>query len=129
MELTNDKTTWNNDFREEVKWVRDHWRECWFYPPLNDSLELLPSRDIILKVDQVLKLRIQHLLNQLSICSWHKEIIQMELKLYLEFYYIWDLVSKATDNVNYWPYSRRKSLFRLRQLIGPEQYYSANWWP
>jgi hypothetical protein len=122
-ELVGPHERWITDFRSELAYVRRHGRELANAPPISDAL-WLPSpavaqecRRFNLSYQRCLELRRQVALHHQDQCSDALREAQFLGD-------VWRRVETATSPTNSWV-CRRRALQELRDLLGPEAYYTG----
>jgi hypothetical protein len=111
------------DFAADLKLLRRRYHDLADAPPLQDSLRF-PSRDLINQLLSFNRAYRQHLTGRQSLerTSWWElhETLQEADGLYR----IWDTVRDARCDY-YYVTARRQALKKLREAIGPQDYYSS----
>lgn len=126
LEIVSPAERWIEDFRSEVNYVRRHARELRTAPPLDDC-RLLPPRYVAL-IGHVMNLEHQHHLEARRRAELHHaDGLDDALQAARQAGEVWELIDKATKEEGSWV-CRRRSLAALRELLGPEAYYSG-WRP
>jgi len=122
-ELVGPHERWITDFRSELSYVRRHGRELLDSPPISDCTWLPPyavaqdCRRFNLSYQRSLELRRQVLLHRQE--EWTEALCEAQ---YLGE--VWRRIETATCPSNSWV-CRRRGLQQLREILGPEAYYSG----
>jgi hypothetical protein len=120
LELTGPRCPWITDFRSEVRWVRLRWRESADYPRLADC-QRLPKPETI---QQLLAFNAAYrncmeVRRCLRRQEWDLLTDTIEETEWLGC--VWQAAREAMAEDQNW-FCRRRALYRLQQLIGPEPY-------
>jgi hypothetical protein len=124
LELTGPRCPWNTDFRSEVRWVRLRWRESLGYPALTDCQRLPPPETIrqFLAFNAAYRQSVEvrrclrrHEWEMLTETLWETDQLMQ----------VWQAAREAVAEEQNWV-CRRRALFRLRQLIGPDAYSNGD---
>lgn len=112
------------DLAADVRMLRLRWQELADAPPLAD-VGRFPPRPVVSDMLAFNRAYRQHLENRQSVdlARWWdlREAIQETDRLYQ----VWDTVRDARCEY-YYVTVRRQALERLRETLGPENYYAAN---
>lgn len=112
-----------DDFAADLNLLRRRFRDLSLAPPANDALRF-PERSVVNELLAFNRAYRQHLDLRLPFESarWEqlREVVQETDHLYL----VWDTIRDARCDY-YYVTVRRQALQKLRDLLGPEAYYSG----
>ncbi|HEV3118482.1 MAG TPA: hypothetical protein VGY58_15640 [Gemmataceae bacterium] len=121
LEVTGPHEHWIADFRSEVNYVRRHWEELRFAPPLDDAVRFPPKWQTV---------AYRRYLDQWERClearraetPWlHDEYAELQRELQ-QAHMLTEELRLANDPCYSWV-TRRRALQRLREKLGEELYY------
>jgi len=114
---------WIDDYRSELNYVRRHTRELREAPSLGDALSLPPSS--VSREGRCFNLNYQRNLELRRNLALHRqEELDEALQDAKHLATIWALVDTAACSSQSWV-CRRMALMRLREMLGPDAYYSG----
>jgi hypothetical protein len=123
LELVGPTERWIDDFRSELNYVRRHARELQVAPPLDDVVSLPPSS--VSRESRCFNLNYQRNLELRRNVALHRQDeLDEALQEARHLSTIWALVDTAACPTQSWV-CRRMALLRLREMIGPEAYYTG----
>jgi hypothetical protein len=123
LEVVGPHERWVTDYRSEVRYVRRHLWELADAPPLADCW-WLPSPNEI-KECRCFNLGYQRSLEQRRMLRLHRhDELTEALRETQQLAEAWRLVDTASCASNSWV-CRRRALARLREVLGPDAYYSG----
>jgi hypothetical protein len=111
------------DFASDLKLLRRRYHELTGAPPLGDGMRF-PDRSTISDMLAFNRAYRQSLDSRVSVELVHWWELQEAVQESDRLYQIWDLVRDARCDY-YYVTVRRQALKRLRDMIGPEAYYSG----
>lgn len=126
LEIVGPHEHWRNDFHDELRYVRQHWRELADAPPWTDTLRLPPSSTATKYCSWNLAYQ-EYADGRRWMCRHRWDEYTVCLEEARQLYQIWKSVQEATDMSNNWVHQRR-ALRELRDLLGPDS-YAAGWLP
>ena len=124
LEVVGPHERWIDDFRSEVDYVRRHWHELAFAPPLSDCDRLPPL--YLARECTCFASGYQHCLELRRQLSLHREEeLAATLREAQDLAAVWALVETAACPNQSWA-ARRRALMNLRERLGPEAYYAGD---
>lgn len=123
LEIVGSHERWIDDWRSELDYVRRHWQELAYAPPLADAARLPPhwmARECTCFNSSYQR----YLELQRQVCLHRAEQISDALSDAVQLCEVWGLVETAACETQSWA-SRRRALMQLRERIGPEDYYAS----
>ncbi|HLN29149.1 MAG TPA: hypothetical protein VK395_15475 [Gemmataceae bacterium] len=123
LEVVGPEERWIDDYQSELNYVRRHLRELTSAPALDDCL-IFPS-SLASREGRCFNLAYQRSLElRRNLFLHHQEELDEALQEAKHLARIWALVDAAGCQSQSWV-CRRKALLHLRELLGPEAYYSG----
>jgi hypothetical protein len=120
LELTGPRCPWITDFRSEVRWVRQRWRESLAFPSLADC-QRLPAQDTIRQLLAFNTAYRQYTEMRRCLRRHEWDMLTDTLQETDRLCCVWQAAREAMAEDQNW-FCRRRALFRLQQLIGSEAY-------
>lgn len=111
------------DFATDLAVVRRRYQELWDAPRLHDGMRF-PDKCSVSQMLAFNRSYKRHLDLMKSLLPDQQEVVRAALRETDQLYHVWDKVHDARSEIYYVPV-RRLALKHLRELVGPEAYYTG----